>query len=168
MPNYKTETFHCRYNLINPEKYYSTGRDLVCKSGWEYKFFHVMDFNPAVLNWGYECIKIPYQNPVTGRPSIYYPDIFCKLKNSDGNERYVLIEIKPAKFTTLPKKPKAPPAGLESARAIKYQKRLNTYKSAIADYAINCAKWEAAEKWCQAHGVLWQIVSEKNTTGLFG
>ena len=159
--NYKTDTQKGRYTLINPKKYMGT-KIPVYKSKWEKKVFYAIDRNPYVLEWGYEVIPIYYHNPVYGRYTVYYPDIFCHIKNTKGVVEQLLIEIKPAKMCVPPKQAK-PPKNKTAQSWQKYQRSLKRYQSANKDYAINMAKWEAAQRWCMRHKVTWKISNEVNS-----
>ena len=163
--NYKTDTQKGRYTLINPKKYMGD-KIPVYKSKWEKKVFYAIDRNPYVLEWGYEVIPIYYHNPVYGRYTIYYPDIFCRIQNESGKKEQLLIEIKPVCMMTMPTAPTRPKnKSLNTWQ--NYQKRLKSYQSKVRDYSVNKAKWEAATKWCMRHDVKWLFMHENNTSGLF-
>jgi hypothetical protein len=67
----------------------------------------------------------------------------------------------------MPNAPKPVMEGATSKQIANYQKRNLAYQRKSMDVATNYAKWEAAEKWCQLHGVNWLILNESNTMGLF-
>ena len=162
--NYTKDTCKGRYKLIFPEKYIGN-RPPNYKSKWEKKVFYALDVNPNVIKWGYECIEIYYHHPVYNKHTVYYPDIFCHIKNDNGKIQQILVEIKPAKMCVIPK-----PVTLPKNKTLKamqtYKKSLQRHKSASIEFAINSAKWEAAQKWCIRHNVKWIVSNEKNT-GLF-
>ena len=159
--NYKTDTHKGTYNVLHKEKYLGN-RPTVYKSMWEVHVFHAMDVNPNVVKWGYECIEIHYMNPVLQKWATYYPDIFCIVKTESGRTVQYLLEIKPAKFCGIPKKPKM------GRSPEVFNKRMRTYKAACLDFMVNSAKWEAAELWCKQNNVVWKILNENNTGSLFG
>lgn len=163
--NYKKDTQKGKYNLVHPEKYLGT-KVPVYKSRWELKVFVAMDTNPFVLKWGYECIEIYYKHPIYNSFTVYYPDIFCHVQSTTGKLEQILIEIKPATMCNLPKEPSMP-KNKTSQTWEKYQKACIRFKNAQKDFAINMAKWEAAQLWCAKRGVQWKILNEKNTNGLF-
>lgn len=163
--NYKTDTHKGLFQLINREKY--MGQKLpVYKSGWERKVFTMMDKNPYIMKWGYECIEIYYHNPIKQRFTIYYPDIYCNLIDINGDNQSYLIEIKPAKMTIAPKRPEVPKTQTAQS-GIRYKKALERYSREVGDYAVNMAKWEAAQKWCLKNNVKWIIFNDMNSSGLF-
>ena len=164
--NYKKDTTKGHYKVLHPEKYLGN-EPTIYKSKWELQVFHALDVNPFVLKWGYECVKIFYHHPLYMNMTIYKPDIFCHIKMDGGAVRQYLIEIKPQKYVDIPKKPN-PPKNNTAQSAEKYRKRLLSYQSNMRDYAVNKAKWAAAERWCLQNNVTWRILSEKNTTNLFG
>jgi len=163
--NYKKDTIKGLFRPQHPEKY--LGNKLpIYKSRWEKRVFYAMDINPFIMKWGYECIEIYYHHPIFNNFTIYYPDVFCHVKNDRGKFERLLIEIKPAKMCVLPKEPKYP-----KNRTVKslerYQRSVKRYQCGCRDYVVNVAKWEAAQKWCLKHGVTWRILNEDNVKGLF-
>jgi hypothetical protein len=162
--NYKTDTKKGKYKVINPEKYLGS-KNPIYKSGWERKVFDMMDRNPNIVKWGYECIEIYYANPIKGKFTVYYPDVYCHLVDVSGEHRQFLIEIKPAKMCIIPPKPKVPVTakGMDGNR---YKKAMMRYNSALADYMVNMAKWEAAQRFCLKHKIKWLILNDENS-GLF-
>jgi len=158
--NYKKDTKKGYYRLIHPEKY--LGNKLpIYKSMWEKKTFYAMDINPFILKWGYECIDIYYIHPIYNKYTIYYPDIFCHVKNERGEMEQILIEIKPAKMCVPPKQVN-PPKGKTNKSWERYQRSLKRFQIASRDYVVNMAKWEAAQRWCMRHKVTWRISNEEN------
>ena len=87
---------HNSIKLVNPPAKY--------RSGWELAYMIWLDASPAVLNYEYESLKIPYvSNIKTGKLRNYIPDFLVRYV--DG--RICLVEVKPIKrLTTLPVKKK--------------------------------------------------------------
>jgi hypothetical protein len=110
------------------------------RSGWEYAFMQFCDNHPGITEWASEAIKIPYRNPLTGKQTQYVPDFFIVYQGKDGQRRAELVEIKPKNQTLA-----------EHAGKSKYNQ---------AHVAMNHAKWEAANKWCQRQGIKFRIVTE--------
>lgn len=165
--NYKTDTKKGLYQLQNPDKYISAA-PAIFKSGWEWRVFDKLDRTPNILKWGYECIDIYYGNPKKpGGYTVYKPDIFCILIDASGYEQKYLIEIKPHKMSVEPKVPTMPKTKTAQS-GIRYKKAMFRYQQAVLDYAVNRAKWDAAEKWCATHGVRWLVLTEENSSGLLG
>ena len=128
------------YNIKHPEKY--IGQKVPkYRSSWEMTFFMFCDNNPAVLQWASESITIPYRNPLTGKHTIYVPDVFVVYQNKNGQKVAELIEIKPLKQTSLTEAKTT----RDKAHAI-----------------INMAKWESASKWCKKNGIRFRVISEKD------
>jgi len=163
--NYKKDTKKGKYRLINPKKYLGT-KYPVYKSKWEQKVFYALDRNPFVLQWGYECIEIYYHHPFYGNYTVYYPDILCHVLNERNQKETILAEIKPASMCVMPNQPKAPKNRTRQS-AERYQKSLRRYQCATKDFQVNAAKWEAAQRWCMRHNVVWRLIHENNTSGLF-
>ena len=83
-----------------------------------------------------------------------------------GVEQKILIEIKPTKYTVMPKKPNQPKDNIP-AKWERYRKAVINYENNLKDYMVNLAKWEAAQRWCQKNGVMWRIANENNTNNMF-
>jgi hypothetical protein len=122
----------------HPEKY--KGKTPISyRSSWELVVFNQFDAHPNILEWASESISIPYQNPLTGRYSMYIPDLLVVYSDKYGKKHAELIEIKPAK------------------EAI--QEKIKSKRDAAA-FLINQAKWQAAYKYCQKHGLVFRILTE--------
>ena len=64
------------------------------------------DKNDNILEWASEEIAIPYRSPVDNRVHRYFPDFYMKVKERGGKIKRYVIEVKPAKQTKPPVKPK--------------------------------------------------------------
>lgn len=61
------------------------------RSGWELQVVKYLDYDETVLEFGYECVVIPYvANATTGKVRSYYPDFLITYK--DGTKK--LVEVK--------------------------------------------------------------------------
>lgn len=165
--SYYTGCHSDKYVLANPDKYMESLPEPVYKSDWERKIFAFCDYNPFVTRWGYEPFAISYFSPVKQRMSIYKPDIYVECQYNDGTKEKWLMEIKPVAYSVMPKAPKAVQEGATAKQILNFQKRDLAYQRKSMDVITNYAKWEAAEKWCQNHGVNWIVLNESNTLGLF-
>jgi hypothetical protein len=123
----------------NPDKYIGKGT-IKYRSSWELMFFMFLDNNPSVLKWASESITIPYRNPLTGKQTIYIPDIFMVYVNKTGKQISEVVEIKPSKQTSL----------MEARTA--HDK---------AHAVINMAKWQQAQAWCSRNGINFRVVTEQ-------
>ncbi len=131
----------------HPEKYKGNVNNIRFLSSYEKSFFGFLDNNPSVLSWASEEISIPYVKPTTGRIHKYYPDIWVKYKDKNGNIKQDLIEIKPEKQTK-------PPTTVGKKRKTQVYEALT--------WAINCSKWKSAKLFCKKHGLNWKIITEKD------
>ena len=129
------------YIPTNPEKY-AGNRAPKYRSSWELAFFRFADNHPAVVQWASESIKIPYQNPFTGRNTVYVPDIFIVYQDKNGKQHAELIEIKPSSQTRM----EAAGKNLQNQAAV----------------VLNYAKWQAAAAWCKQKGIFFRVISEKD------
>lgn len=128
------------YKPINPSKYAGT-YPIVFRSSWEHKVMVLFDTNPNISSWASEPIKIPYQNPFTGKYTVYVPDFVVTYVDAKGNQRAEIIEVKPAKETFL-----------EQAKS----------QRAKAAVALNTFKWAAAQAFAKSHGMTFRVMTENN------
>ncbi len=128
------------YVLEHPEKYKGDPNKVVYRSSWELTLQQSFDRNPNIIEWASEEIAIDYFHPIEQRPAKYYPDFWVKYRDVDGNIHTELIEVKPKKQVKYPKR------GSEHDRKT---------------WFINMAKWSAAKKLCDAHGIKFRILTEE-------
>lgn len=99
-----------------------------------------LDLDPRVIQWGSECVRIPYKNPLTGRQTMYVPDFLIMYETPTGGKRAELVEVKPKKE-----------AVMEAAKSRRDK----------AFVLLNTAKWAAASAWCAKHGVHFRVITEE-------
>jgi hypothetical protein len=122
----------------NPQKVVGNKR-IFYRSSWELRVMSFLDEHPNVIQWGSECVHIPYVNPLTGKSTIYVPDFLIKYADAKGTQRVELVEVKPKKETLW-----------EAAKS----------KRDKAFVVLNTEKWRAAAAWCAKHGVHMRILNE--------
>jgi hypothetical protein len=137
-----------RYYVKNKEKYKGDITNIWFRSSWEQKVFLYCDMQPSVLEWSSEEVVIPYFWEVDQKVHRYYPDVYMKIKNRDGEIIKYLIEIKPIKDTV-----------------IKESKRMEDYVNNVLVVSKNKSKWEAAEKFCKEKGMIFKVLTEKELFG---
>lgn len=130
-----------KFTPKNPDKYVG-GRTPTYRSSWEFAFMKFCDEHPSVNRWASEAIKIPYRNPFTGKYTIYVPDFFVEYVDRTGKSHVEIIEVKPINQTILEKTGK------------------NTRNQ--AHWALNQAKWAAAQAWAKQNNIQFRIVSEED------
>lgn len=139
--------FRARFIPSNPEKYVGKNiNDIWARSSWEVSAMKFFDQSPSVLKWGSEEIAIPYLKPSFEPgvlPSVhqYYPDFIVMYQDRAGNIHREIIEIKPLK------------EALEEKAASVYDKMA---------LAVNKAKWAAATRFAQQHGMTFKVVTEQS------
>jgi hypothetical protein len=141
----KREYLQGRYKPSNPEKYKGDVNNIVYRSSWERKFLHYCDTNKNILEYSSEEIALPYRSPVDNRYHRYFPDFYIKVRESNGEIKKMIIEIKPYKQTVEPQPRKRKTKG---------------YIFEVVEYAKNQAKWEAAKEWCLDHGYEFKVLTE--------
>jgi hypothetical protein len=129
----------------NPKKYKGNANNIICRSSWEDKFCNWCDRSENIIEWGSEEFWIPYRAP-DGKVRRYFPDFIIKVKESTGEIKTYVIEVKPAKQTRPPKP----------------RKRVSkSYLYECKTYAMNQAKWEAATEWCKDKKIEFKVVTER-------
>ena len=135
-----------KYYPSFPRKYKGDPTNIVYRSLWERKFMVYCDKNQNILEWASEEIAIPYRSPIDNRVHRYFPDFYMKVKETNGNIKNYVIEVKPAKQTIPPKKPKRQTKG---------------YIREAYEYAKNQAKWKMAKEFCADRQWEFKVVTEK-------
>ena len=129
-----------QYKPLHPEKYVGT-YPIIFRSSWEFKVMQLFDNDPNISSWASETLKIPYQNPFTGKYTVYVPDFVVTYVDAKGNQKAEIIEVKPAKETFL-----------EQAKS----------QRAKAAVALNTYKWAAAQAFAKHHGMTFRVMNEGN------
>ena len=135
-----------KYYPSFPRKYKGDPTNIVYRSLWERKFMVYCDKNQNILEWASEEIAIPYRSPIDNRVHRYFPDFYMKVKETNGKIKNYMIEVKPAKQTIPPKKPKRQTKG---------------YIREAYEYARNQAKWKMAKEFCADRQWEFKVVTEK-------
>ena len=136
-----------KYYPSFPRKYKGDPTNIIYRSLWERKFMVYCDKNTKILEWGSEEIALPYISPHDSRVHRYFPDFYIKVQENTGKIKRYLIEVKPLKQTTKPKKPKRQTKG---------------YIREAFEYARNQAKWKAAREYCADRNIEFRIMTEDN------
>jgi hypothetical protein len=129
------------YEVKNREKYIGLGSPRY-RSSWELTVMRMCDENDAIQQWASESIKIPYRDPLTGKPTVYVPDFLVVFQDNKKQKRAEVWEIKPAN------------------QALREKVGKNPYNQ--AQYVRNMVKWEAARNWCKNQGIVFRIITEKD------
>lgn len=139
-----------RFRPNNPEKYKGDPTKIIYRSLWELKVMRRLDSHPDIVEWSSEEVAIPYLNPIKSKTSRYYPDFIIKKKIAEGVYQKIMIEVKPKKQTNPPDPKNKTPTGRVSRR----------YLNEAATYAINEAKWKAAEQYCKERNMIFTLMTE--------
>ena len=97
-----TLAYSGRFRPKNPSKYKGDPTKIIYRSMWEFKFFRYVDEHPDVLWWQSEEVVIPYMSPIDGRRHRYFPDVVVHRRIANGEQKTLMIEIKPAAQTRPP------------------------------------------------------------------
>ena len=128
-----------------PKKYKGDITNIICRSSWERKFCNWCDKNESILEWGSEEFWIPYRSPIDNRTHRYFPDFIIKVKESNGEVKTYVIEVKPKRQTKPP---------------IKKKRVSKSYLYEMKTYSVNQAKWSAANEWCKDRRIEFKIITE--------
>lgn len=140
-----------RFRPKNPTKYKGDPTKIIYRSMWEFKFFRYVDEHPDVIWWQSEEVVIPYMSPIDGRRHRYFPDVIVHRKIASGEQKTLMIEIKPKAQTKPPDRSK-----MKTGKGRVSRRYLNEVKT----YGINEAKWKAARKFCADRGWAFEIYTE--------
>lgn len=136
------------FKPTNPQKY--VGKyPIIYRSSWERAVMAKLDVHPDVLAWASEPMNIPYQNPLTGKWTVYVPDFLVVYLDKNGQKFCEMIEVKPLD--------EVPGYQAISERTGK-PKRLSQKDKATQ--AINAAKWQAALAVCAKRGWKFRVATE--------
>ena len=132
------------YTPKNQSKYIGDTTKIRYMSSWEHELHKFFDGNPNVIRWASEEIAIPYIKPTDGRIHKYYPDYWVEYRTKTGDLVQEIIECKPAQQTRQPR---------SNGKHRLYEQ---------LTFAVNTAKWAAAQDWCRQRNIKFRIVTEKS------
>lgn len=133
-----------KYTPVNPHKYVGDIEKIRYMSSYELETHKFFDGNERVLRWSSEELAIPYLKPTDNRVHMYYPDYWVEYVNKDGIIMQEVIEVKPASQTKVPRK---------NHKHVLYEQ---------LTYAVNVAKWQACQHWCEQRGIKFRIITENS------
>jgi len=139
------ESIKSIFKPSHPRKYKGDARNIICRSSWERRFCNWCDINESILEWGSEEFWIPYLSPIDNRTHRYFPDFIIKVKESTGEVKTYVIEVKPKRQTKPP---------------IKKKRVSKSYLYEMKTYSVNQAKWKAADEWCKDRKIEFKIITE--------
>jgi len=139
------ESIKSLFKPTKPKKYKGDARNIICRSSWERRFCNWCDINESILEWGSEEFWIPYLSPIDNRTHRYFPDFIIKVKESTGDIKTYVIEVKPKRQTKPP---------------IKKKRVSKSYIYEMKTYSVNQAKWKAADEWCKDRKIEFKIITE--------
>lgn len=144
------------YKIINPLKFIppidshmksfnESTMSVQYKSSLELRAIRYCDANPYVVHWSIEPFNIKYIKPTDSKMHRYFIDLFIEFSSKDK----FIVEVKSKGETIPPKKPtKNTP------------KALMNYQKAIQTFAINSAKWAAAQEFAKQNNMRFIILTE--------
>lgn len=137
-----------KFKPVNTGKYEGNPDKITYRSLWERGLMKWADDNPDIISWSSEEVVIPYISPVDNRPHKYYMDF--KLVFKSGS--VMLVEVKPEYQIK-------PPVRAKHGKQHKFLAEAKTF-------AVNDAKWIAAEKYAQKRGWKFAIFTEHTLNNL--
>ena len=134
----------------NPKKYKGDPTKVIYRSSWERKFMDYCDLKDSIVEWSSESTVVNYLYEVDGKSHRYFIDFRITVREKEDRLQTYLVEIKPAKKTKPPKKPK---------------RQTKSYLYESMEYVKNQNKWVAAKKYAEERG--WKfIVLTENELGI--
>lgn len=130
-----------RYKPKNPKKYAGDPTAVVYRSMWEKSCMMYFDKSGDIKSWSSEEVVIPYMYDVDKKYHRYFMDFKVTWKDDSVS----LIEVKPNKETTPPKK---------------LNTRNKKYMTEALTYVKNMNKWEAANEYAKDRGWRFEIWTE--------
>ena len=146
MPKYNQGFFKPK----NPQKYKGDCTNIVYRSGWELRLMSHFDLHTDVIWWSSEERIIPYVSPFDGRVHRYFPDFLICVKQNNGKQQTIMIEVKPLAQTKEP---------------VKKDKINKKYIQEVFTWGVNKSKWEAAEEYCKDRGWKFEVMTEREIFG---
>jgi len=136
-----------KFRPSKPEKYKGDPTNIVYRSSYELKFMQYCDLTESVNEWRSEEFFIPYISPLDNKVHRYFPDFFVKYKDKTGENRTLVVEIKPQKDLNMPEQnPK---------------RKTKSWAYKVKTWAVNQAKWKAAKEFCSDRKWEFRILTEK-------
>jgi len=146
-----------KFTPRNPAKYKGDPTAIIARSSWERHLFIYCDTNKNIIQWSSEEVVIPYLDPTSKnldgslKARRYFPDLWMRVKDANGNVKEYILEIKPKYQTVAPERKRG-------------KSRVALIEEALT-YAKNKAKWEAAEIYCSRRNITFKIATEENIFG---
>lgn len=134
------------YKVQNREKYNGDPDNVVYRSSWELRVLKWLDNHPSVIWFASEELPIPYVSPIDNKVHRYFPDFIVKIRQKNGKEVTMVLEVKPEKQTQKPTQ----------------KRKTQRFLQEAATYAINQEKWRAADLFCKEHGWQFKLITEKD------
>lgn len=130
----------------NSHKYKGNVNNIIWRSTWERGCFRWADNNPDVVQWSSEETVIPYISPVDNKMHRYFVDLTITFKSGQT----LLIEVKP-KYQTEPPKINKKPKGKKGEMRLLQEAQT---------FAVNDAKWKAADVYAKKNNMKFVIFTE--------
>lgn len=132
------------YKPMNIEKYIGDHTP-VFRSSWEHRMMYFLDNNPNIIRWGSELVQVPYMSPKDGEIHRYFVDFYAEVRTKYNTRDRWIIEVKP-------KKQLSPPPTKNRSK--------KTVLTETMQYAVNKAKFGAAEAYAKANNLKFVIFTE--------
>lgn len=131
------------------------------RSGWEKQIMVWLDCMESIVQWGAECMEIPYQKTHFNNGDVklkshrYYPDFFYKMLMPDNSIKYVVMEVKPQKEYQMVLNLIAEKMVIPTEN-----KKLKNFEYDLKMAYSNKQKWETMIEWCNKKGYEFIVVTE--------
>lgn len=124
------------------------------RSSWELSMMMWLDKHPYVLQWASESLEVPYQNPLTGKWTVYIPDFIVIYADGSGNgqQHCEMVEVKPKKECP----------GYQPKLNERTGRTARVSKQTQLAQVVNAAKWTAAMQFCKKRGWKFRVITEES------
>ena len=143
-----------KFSPNNRAKYHGDPSKIFYRSGLELSAMAYFDRHTDIIEWSSETKIVPYISPKDGRMHRYFVDFTVRIRDKNKEIKSYIIEVKPYSKLQPPKK-----------RSSKTGKPTVYYLREATEYAVNTAKFEAADKYAQTHGMEFIILTEREILG---
>lgn len=137
-----------KYTPKNPQKYKGDPTNIFYRSRIELRYMQYIDGHDDIIEWNSEETIVQYISPKDLKVHRYFPDLWMRIRDSDGTTRTLMVELKHSSDLREPK----PPAKPQGRRR---------FIGEMITWDINHAKWAAAENYCKDRGWTFMVLSEK-------
>ena len=134
-----------KFKVADEGKYKGNHQKIFYRSGLEKRWMNFLDRCPFITEWSSETVVVPYLSQVDGKLHRYFIDNYIKL--IDGRE--FLVEIKPKKFCSPPRK------------------NSKNFLTESIEFKRNQSKWTYARKFSEDNNMRFIVITDSSINSQF-